>query len=660
MRSATILLALLSVIASGCTIFNRPDRSLLDGGADGGVDAGEDAGIDASDDGGLDASDANIDASTCSVAPEMCGNREDEDCDQLIDCADPDCVRAAAPECCDPGRATMIRDDFNTLPATTWQRVSALPALASSAVQDFGSGATVGMVRQDMGTAACLEAELGASVSFELRALACTDAECAGSAEVVFGPSSEFRAGSRLQDDLGIRGTSVAGSLRVEVTRGGTVVATEEGLGADGVRVQIDLALGLVDSEPAIVARITVGTRPAHENVFVVAREDVRIDLCPGLFLGIQGTGNDVTVDTLSITQLDCSNPSRVDPSDGIPELTATTFSASDWANGGIGAPAILARPAGDVSRQFIVLFDGSPMDRGSIGLARLPLSIGGADLQSGVMGMMTANCHDWLPRSGTPDPTCETVPQLAAPLITALPRVMQDPAMVADGSNVRVLWAGERSDTDRNLALYSGLLDPDEVRTTTLTTSAPLMIADETCPSVRSPQILPLVGSDPAEWLVLYVCNTHPAEVHAARGGLTALTRVPDFVLGPAQLGEVAQSGVGDIAAVVFTYAGQPTYRLWLLTHAPEGAVLSFVEGTAVPGEFPTFVPYAGNPILRATDPDLGPCLGRCELHGVAATRVLPSQPTRVQLMVERWDTGSASSQYALIPLRQSWPSDL
>ena len=240
----------------------------------------------------------------------------------------------------------------------------------------------------------------------------------------------------------------------------------------------------------------------------------------------------------------------------------------------------------------------------------------------------------------------------------------MQDPALVADGTSIRVVWAGERTGGDHNLRLF----------TDTLSVAPPggleqleLEVLEETCPSIRSPAIVPLVGSDPAEWLVFYVCtNAGSSEVHAARGPLTALTRT-SIVLGAAELGTVAANGVRDIAAVAFNYAvtpattpptRRPTYRLWLLTHGTESTV-SFVEGTAVMGGLPTFVPYAGNPIFTATEPDLGPCLGRCELHGIAATRV-PGVPTRVQLMVERWDPGSATAPFALIPLRQSWPSDV
>lgn len=658
-RSHAMVLAMV-VLAGGCTLLNAPDRGLLDAGEDAFVVP--DGGVDGNVDAGPDAGDADTDASSCVVHAESdsCGNRQDDDCDGLVDCADPDCVRVMAAECCDSGRATTIEDSFTSLLPSAWQRASGLPAVAFDAVQDFGSGPLVGMVRQDMGTAACLEAELGTSLSFELHALSCAGAACEGHAEVVLGPSSEFRAGSSLQDDLGIRGTNVGGSLQIDVTRGGTVVATRAtGLGARPIRVDVALALGVVDGTSAIVATITLDreTVPFVDNLFVVARRDVRTDLCPGLFLGIQGTGNHVTIDTLSITQLDCSNPSRVDPSDGIPQLTATTFSALDWASGGIGSPAILARDDADVSLHLMVLFDGSLTDRGSAGLARLPLSIGGGDLRSG--GAMTANCNDWLPRAGIPDPTCGVVPEGVDPLVTALPRAMQDPAMAAlDATNVLVLWAGERSESDRALELHADSLFLVPGRTRTLSVSPPLAIAAETCRSIHSPQIVPLVGGAAGEWLLFYICDSHPSEVHAARGTLASLARVEDIVLGPNELGPSAEGGVSDMAAVVFQYAGQPTYRLWLLTHGPAGAVLSFAEGTAAPGGTPTFLPYAGNPILQADEPDLGPCLGRCELHGVAATRV-PGVPTLVQLLIERWDTGSATAPYALIPLRQSWPSD-
>lgn len=693
MRIALGLSLLLAL--SACSIFNKPDPGHLD--ANVGLDMGPmDGGVD---DGGPDAwiVDAGQDASMCVGHLEVCNNGIDDDCDGLRDCADPDCLTAMASVCCSSAGTTTTTEHFEA-PGSVWSTIgnwSTQPSMAAAIVGgmngrliDMGTGAPIGMVNNT-----CLHVDLGTQIRFTMAAQPCSAAACAGEMEVVVGPSAMFSG--MLTDDVAIRGVSMNGSLVVSIVQGGTVRRTSTlPFGALTTLVTVDLAPGVASGRPAIVASVTLTQGSMFESLtamtgplYVTDRNIFGTSSCPGLHLGVQGTGDDVALDDVSIYQLDCSNPARFDHVSGDSvTLDAITMSVrqdtptlAGWGRGGIGDPALyegVYSGTGDQHR-FTLLFDGSPVDRASDVIGHLPLSIGGADILAPGSGptslaVLSNDCHRWVPR-GLGNTVC--APQAMAnghAVVDATPRAMRDPALYPTYgtgnriSNYLVAWVGE-SAPGSALGLYQASMSADPITPQIGVATATTIHGDESCPSLRNPLLLPyLQGTE--DWLLFYVCDTFPPVVHAATLSGPTATRIPNFELGPTELGSLARQGVTDIAGVVFDYVDAssvhtPTYRLWLTTRptTTHTAVL-FVEGTAprdsAPGTFPVFVPFAGNPVLEETSAVFDSCGLGCQLHGITATRI-SNDPTQVRLLVERWvDTGSGLT-YGLIPLSQLWPTD-
>ncbi len=687
MRPLSLSLSLslaLSLSLGGCSIFNRPDPGHLDANSrDGGTDAHEDDAYvnDAGSDAGM-----GTDAFVCPNMRELvCNDGHDDDCDGLTDCADPDCVIAAATACCMAGGAMHYVESFDKSGAV-WTTAGnwVAPASMASAITatgvllDMGTSAPIGMVND-----ACLHVDLGTEIRFTMRASPCTGATCDGRMEVVIGPSTMFMG--MLTDDLAIRGVADATrGLRIDILQGGTVRASSTlALGVLETSVVVNLSPGVAEGAPAIVGTVVVSQGALSETLVplirVTHRDVFGTSSCHGLHLGVQGVGNHVGLDNIQITQLDCANPGRFDSlGHDAAELDAVTMSVSSsdmttgWGRGGIGDPALFegtfsGRPT---ERRFTLLFDGSPVDRSTDVIGHLPLSIGGADTlaTSGADLVLVHDCGQWVPRGSAI--ACTAPAAATGHALIESPRVMRDPTLYPQGRDAanidsfRIAWVGEGA-TGSELHLFTTVLTTG-VGSRILGVPIQTDIVGEdatTCPSIRNPLLLPLLGS--TDWLVFYVCDTFPPVVHVARmdgGGNTAM-RV-DVAINP---GPLAADGITDIAGVVFDYVAAgvhtPTYRLWLTAHptTARSAVLYF-EGTPPPGalagSLPVFVPFAGNPVLTETSTVFGSCARGCQLHGITATR-LSDQPTRVRLLIERWvDTGSGLT-YGLVPLEQIWPRD-
>lgn len=681
---ATALLGL----GAGCSIVHHsdpgyrfPDSGIpMDGGADA-PDAPEDVGIDA----------VEIDAAHCARTEGVCGDGLDDDCDGVVDCGDSDCLIAHASECCGMGGSPTV-EQFNKTAglwstAADWVTPSdmsgrILVSGGDGALTDMGSGALVGMTNR-----ACLGVDLGLELRFHLRALACTGTDCDGRMEVVVGPSTSFTG--MLTDDLAIRGVaeeSAGGRLRLEVVQGGQVRHTSmQPFEGNDTTIVVNLAPGLAGGQPAIVATVIAQagsvTETLEEQLYVTQRDVYGTSSCHGLRLGVQGTGTHVALDDVSIAQLDCSNPARFDQvRNDADELDAVTLSVSNaahatgWGRGGIGDPALVsARVAG--TPRFMLLFDGSPVDRASDVIGRLPLAIGGADTTatSGTDLVLPSDCMLWTPR-GTSHPSCMPLAETTAhyALVEAGTLAMRDPTFypeqrTGDATSLRMAWVGEQAGMS-GLYLYTTVTSVAS-STRILGLPEPTPIEGETptsCPSVRSPLLLPLLGST-TDWLLFYVCDAFPPVVHAALltndGTRDTATRLPDIELGPDQLGALAQQGITDVAGAVFDYAEAPTYRLWMTARpTPRTSVVLFAEGTpprgSVAGTPPSFHAFPGNPVLTASSSVFGDCGAGCQLRGITATRIV-DRPTQVRLLVERWVDTGAGLDYGLVPLEQIWPSD-
>ncbi len=698
-RTAPVALALaLAFALGGCSVFNRFDPGRLDAsGLDAGVEAGpDDGGLDAGDDASDGGVDANTDAFVCPgrhTREDGCGDGIDDDCDGLTDCADPDCVAAMAIECCAPGGTPTVERfniDMTTSAWTTqsdWNApASIVGAISAGALVNLG-GTLTGMVN-----GACVQVDLGAELRFDLRATPCTSGEdCSGHVDVVVGPSATFSG--MLTADLAVRGaTDAAGVMHVDVLQGSSVRATSTmPIGARVASVVVNLSPGLAEGRAAIVASVAVsvpdpmGWRvPLVSGLFVADRDVFGTSSCHGLRLGIEGVGSHVALDNVSVAQLDCANPARFDalPHDDVVDAVTMTVSSADhtsgWGRGGIGDPSLLEGRIGS-RHTFVLLFDGSPVDRASDVIGHLPLSIGGADTTatSGTERILSGDCHDWMPR-GMPAPMaipCTAPSTAAGNAVVESPLVVRDPTFFPDGrdplslSALRVVWSGEQT-AGGHLALFASLIDATSRPARILGGSLTPISLDEDatrCPSLRNPLLLPMPRS--TDWLLLYVCDSFPPVVHAARFDGSNASRLPGIELGPDQLGALAQQGVTDVAGVVYDYLDTassthtPTYRLWLTARpTTSDTVVLYVEGTppagAPDGTPPAFRTFPGNPVLTERSSVFGSCGIGCQLHGITATRI-SDEPTRVRLMVERWvDTGSGLT-YGLVPLEQLWPRD-
>ncbi len=670
MRALFACLAVL--VLAGCSIFDKPDPSRLDGGrfpSDIGIDMGPDAGIDAyvdPHDGGPDVGDAFV----CPHSSESnCGDGHDDDCDGLIDCADPDCIVNQSPACCTAGVPTVV--EHFTKDATGWSTeanwvapTSIEDAITSNMLLLMGASLT-GMVNRT-----CLRVDLGTELHFTFQALPCTGAECDGRMEVVLGPSAMFTG--MLTDDLAIRGVVTdPGNLRIDIVQGGTVRSSSTGAYGTGLTmVTVDLAPGLARGVPAIIATVSAslsgGAREVlASQIYVTDRDIFGTSSCHGLHLGVQGSGSHVALDDVGITQLDCSNPARFDTvHDDSDTIDAVTMSVADptrttgWGHGGIGDPALVQSVISS-HPTFTLLFDGSPVDRASDVIGHLPLQIGGDDTSehgSGSDLIFVDDCSRWQPRGGG----IGCMPSTSMPIVDP-PLVRRDPTLYPNDptgpTSFITAWVGETS-AGSDLALFTGLMGTS---TPSHATGTQTTIDHETCTSFRNPLLLPWPGM-PAHYLLFYVCDTFPPVVRAATfdpSGPTARA-IDGLELGPTELGPLAAQGVVDIAGVVYEYAGATTYRLWLATRptTTETAVL-YVEGVVPMGEMlPVFTPFAGNPVLTEQSPVFGSCSFGCQLHGITATRI-QNDWTHVRLLVERWVDSGSGLQYGLVPLQQTWPTD-
>lgn len=678
MRSS-IARAALALLLTGCSVFNRPDPGHLDaampdmgpfdGGPDDmGVDAGPDVGPD---DMGMDAPDAW----TCpgGRTETMCGDGADDDCDQLVDCADPDCVRANAIECCTMG-SSVFSESFNstTLSAARWAGTVTSASLDGTALGTFPLPPTVqAMVAQDASGPLCLQPELGLRLTATIKTAACTD--CSGSVDLVVGPTTRVVAGGTLQEDLAIRATNEGGVLSIAVLAGPDERARSTiPLGTAPATVTIDLAPTVFDGASYIGARVRVVASSGMDQVLVenepvVQRDHLQRDFCGpnarGMFMGVQGSGTGVRIDQIDVTQSDCPGPTSFAPS-GTAPLTQVTFGAdgttpgTGWASGGIGDPS-LSRVVADTTPgtpyEWLVLYDASSTFRSSEPFVSLPLSLGGGSRRGA--SSLPPDASSWIPRLGLAAGTA------GMPFTrTVADHAMRDPTVgVPEGgllTNNPVLWV-ERVGPGDTYALMRGTLP--YTTSDDITGRTGVTIIGETCGSIRSPLLLPRLGDPAHGWLLFYVCADGRGEVHVATvsTSLMTITRIPDVVLGPMVLGPSASLGVVDVAGAGWMYAGAPLYRLWLVTRSAAGASIAFVEGTVSPTTATaSFTPFPGNPVLTANDPAFSRCPLQCEIHGISATR-WPDMGSGnlVQLLVERWETTTTSTTYGLVPLTQRYP---
>jgi hypothetical protein len=670
--------AALALLLCGCSVFNRPDPGHLDAAVPdmGPLDGGPpDMGMDPDmgpPDMGLDAPDAwSCPGGDTETA---CGDGADNDCDGLVDCGDPDCVRMGATECCAAG-TSVFSESFNstTLSMTRWAGTVTNGALDGMRLGTFPPPPMIeAMVAQGPTGPLCLQPELGLRIQATFVFATCTD--CSGSVDLVVGPTTRVVTGGTLQEDLAIRGTNEADGLHLRVfsgpdERGHTTMA----LGSAAATVTIDLSPTVVDGVSYIGAHVAVsgmsGPETLVDNLPIVQRDRLQRDSCGdnarGMFLGVQGSGTGVRIDQIDVTQSDCPGPTSFAPS-GTGALTQVTFGAdgvapgTGWASGGVGDPS-LSRVRQDTTMgtpyEWLVLYDASSTFRSSEPFASLPLSLGGGSRRGA--STLPPDASSWIPRRGMSAGASGTPYSRGTP-----DRPMRDPTVGIGPNgllmNSPVMWAervgpGDTYQLMRGTLPYSTSSDIDPMDRTAVA------IGNETCASLRSPLLLPRLGDTDGGWVLFYVCADGRGEVHVATAtaAFTTIERIPGVVLGRDELGASASLGVIDVAGAGWMYGSTPLYRLWMVTRAATGASVAFAEGTVSPSmASASFTPFPGNPVLTADDPAFGRCALQCEIHGISATR-WPDGGARnlVQLLVERWETTATTTTYGLVPLAQRYP---
>ncbi|MDQ3035416.1 MAG: hypothetical protein M3Y87_23630 [Myxococcota bacterium] len=665
MRATIVIVCALA--ATGCLF---PDRSKL--GRDGGVDAG-----DAGGDGGHeeDAGDGGTDdaGDGCVVAEQherSCENDRDDDCDGLTDCNDFDCGRALV--CCGEG-GDATTSEFMTSAYWTSLPTGATPVIApADDVISIFPSSEPRAIRYDE----CLPVDLGIAVRAVMRA---RGPSCAAGtschASLVLTPQSDMARGIPLADELSIR---VYADGFVEARRAGTLLArSPRTLGAGPLDVEVKLTPGIDDAGNAwVYTEVTVsGSEPWQPWTglrALIPRGDLvgaglGCEQARGLYLALEGIGDRVEIQSVTIDPFECANPSHFEiPPGGVTEIAIEDVGATErWSSGGIGAPALASYFVdGAPPETWTLLYDATNVPRTNELSAPVRFAVGLSQTTRG------GGLSDWTvvgdPLIGADPPHCAgCMPSVREPTIH-LPIDEETRGLPAVSFGWAV-YARELEDSGgRRFRLEARQITTAPIGASS--TAYPLLTpASEGsgCTSLRDPLLLPMHAGDATEAWLLYSCarGASPREIRIARftadGGAPRATPLDVALLTAADVGPIASIALHAAdGAAWFVGDDLVIHRLWLATRDISGrTAIAFAESSGVPGEMPSFVPYAANPVLRAEDPVLGRCdAADCDIDSVAVTRIANS-PHRVRLLVARTITTATEVRHVLVPLDQIWP---
>jgi hypothetical protein len=637
-------LAAIACLSWGCQLLNTsdPPKPFV---ADAGVDA-------ASLDGGPLPPEAN------------CEDGADNDMDGLTDCVDYDC--SDDPECC-ATHPDVALFDWSTAPGSQFYSLGSVPETGPCGsfetprcLTSFGSGTA--MIRRCHGSVCEVMPvcdPIGAGYTVRVVFIPKGGAS-ASHAAVVLTPTPELQTGTaQLVDDLAI---AVLANGTIEVTQARAVLArAESGVGV-GEPITLEVAIGPSTENGRAVLRATV-THAATDRVlldrhpFLLASELVREDGCEeigGLYFGIEGRGSGVFVEQVTVTELECTNPSDfvvpenidqrgvlVTHDESTPPLPAThvDLGFDAWSYGGIASPSLALVDVPGRGDQWEVYVDATDVDRSVELFADVGFAIGRA---------RTTNPNDWRTwdlTEGDPDSGIECRPSCIEPL----------PAMCTCGDSAR-----EPSSTPGCVARAEGPVEgPYHI-----TLDETNVFDDPECPSERDPALAPMGPGSTNHWL-FYTCE-QPAmpshirmvEVRCGDGGTLAGTPI----LMPAALGSFAAGGVRapEVLATVrpSMEAGPPAvYSLWFLARDLAGKVsvgLALAEAREDEA-VPAFAPYPANPVLaHANVRQDVPCTD-CRITGLAVAPLGISENS-LRFLVARTVNDSGTLRYELVPLDQAW----
>jgi hypothetical protein len=692
------LASVLLWLGAGCTLINEPDRSLIPG--DGGMDSMPDG--DASIDGDAgDAGDATDDADACG-RNEICTGREDEDCDFLIDCADPDC--ASLEECCmggtpepSPPWGSMEFDFWEALPS---DGPGNYPTTSGGDIVDFPSDVQ-GILRRP-----CVPLSTGYRLKLPLVRASAACPEGSGCfAALVITPAPGAPTGSRILNDLAVTadetGSVVATNFRRELGRADEFVA-------EGQRFEITIAVTVgVDSldVPHLLGTVTVENLASRETVELVTqfafapiasliRGESDCEDVPGSYIAIEGAGSQWTVEPLVREPLECINAGRFDrpePEDGRGLLSAqgggstTNLGWGEWADDGIGSPGLAVEGSGS-GIVYHLVGDATNYDRTQDPVpSELGFGVGYSRTLPGDWdGDWTSYAED-NPKSGPCNPACEAVAPSGCALDMSLdtcpamgppPNSVRDPSfspvpLPVSAAMARIAYA-RRESTDRyGIAIDGSFLvrtDAVEAVEPALihTSSVPSASNDLRCTSLRDPVLVPVDPADESRGLWLfYSCYLaiEKAEIHAVRLTNTYMVEMDThrIVAASRDFGDWAASSVWSPELVVeyepagMGSMGRHLYRLWFLARNSDNNHVSIglLQGQLSPeqsmnDELPSFEPFGANPIL--TDgPTAFPDCPDCTIEGLAVVRIPNTQ--RVRFLIARLDNAGVPQDWHYAP---------
>ena len=684
MRAARHLALLTSLaLAGGCSLLfpvdpddvKTPEAGPPDGGP---MDAGLDAGVpvDAGPDAGEDAgSDAGYDCVPTQLTEVSCQDGVDNDCDRMgIDCGDTDCQNS--PACCKVGSGL----DPETVPdydTGGWRAGSgASPPPTSASTVTFLATATTNLLRSQ-----CLSLASGARFLVDIDVLAGADAD-QWAALVLTSSDPTSGVMSPVPADLAIR---VDGTGRVAVLRAGRELEFEDTRPGGGRRnLEVLLTPAVDETGPVLEAQIFVTLGPDRLELMAPAAFMPLEDLigqalgcgeADGLHVGFEGIGTSVTVGTkLQYFIGDCSNPRQF-----IAFPTAPTFSTY-IPDVPLGPAATLGEPAfahyasggDDTFELWLDIADGvraeedfAPFDVAVVagfdadGATTAPTQRQPSGSRSTIVGPDPRSREPSLlvPANASGEPLGFVLFAYAREVVPAVPGTPAAYGIVI-------------SQTD-----FLSMSDPGDGQ----------LVLDPTdgaseCDSYRDPSLVRVsTDSDANDFLLFYTCER---EGEPDSIGLARLSRALSTFSVVAARADVltatagyAERGVFSPEAVLDPRAGAPTHvlRVWYLARSASGVQLALAEGALFDTDtFPSLIPVAGNPILRADSPALGlteSCEFGCFLQSVGVCETTASSITPVfgstvddphyLFLIDRVRHGSGDAvTHELIPLLQTRPN--
>jgi len=659
---AAVLWAMALLLAGGCSLVNKPDRGKIgrDGGLpdgtvpDGGMDGGMDAGCDG----------------PCPV-PEVCNDGLDNDHNGLTDCQDYAC--ASEEHCCvATTTASYPFAEIDRLFRVVPTEAAVRPMVMGGQIIGFGSNDNPkGIVLNR-----CTPMVTGVQVTAQLGVRAggsCESALESCYAKLVLTPSSDFLEGDAFVDELAVRLDSMG---RITVEQAGRVIARRESLVGLGSAVTVRMQFGPGQSqagEPAIVGTVAI------DDVTLLSRWPVQLarllvidsgcETNPGLFIGIEGRGNAVSVGSFGTTEQECANPSHfARPTTSVATLSRTHLGLGDWARGGLAQPALVSTTSG-----WDLLVDASDDARRNEELRDMGFGLGysftavmawdtspwPSSMGQPLIGDCHASCF------GSPLPGCTTSLCMPGPITS-----YREPSALFRAGGLLLAYV-EGSVGAAQSIRTARLRRASDALPAPASTFAP-----SECSSVRSPSIVPAGPQITDDLWVFFTCehDMAPSDIRVVGVSQVDLSfkSTVTTVLTATDVPEMGSLGVSSPEALVEfatlgpgTDAGMPTQatiRLWFTGQSAMGRTVGLVLASAnVGADMPgAFEPYFDNPVLWADHPRLPTCAGECYLEGMSVTRVFDGSGAtgRLRFLVARSVQSMSGTSYELVPVDQVWPA--